>query len=50
MICAEDVVNGKPDPEGYKKAAEKLGVAPEDCVVFEDAPPVFRPGKAWAQR
>ncbi|ADY66409.1 haloacid dehalogenase-like hydrolase [Agrobacterium tumefaciens] len=38
MICAEDVVNGKPDPEGYRKAAAKLGVAPEDCVVFEDAP------------
>ncbi len=38
MICAEDVVNGKPDPEGYRKAAERLGVSAENCVVFEDAP------------
>jgi sugar-phosphatase len=45
MICAEDVVNGKPDPEGYKKAAAKLGVAPEDCVVFEDAPAGIQAGE-----
>lgn len=38
LICAEDVPNGKPDPAGYKLAAEKLGFAPENCVVFEDAP------------
>ncbi|HCD82626.1 MAG TPA: glycerol-3-phosphatase [Agrobacterium sp.] len=46
MICAEDVVNGKPDPEGYKKAAEKLGVAPEDCIVFEDAPAGIQAGES----
>jgi mannitol-1-/sugar-/sorbitol-6-phosphatase len=46
MICAEDVVNGKPDPEGYKKAAEKLGVAPENCVVFEDAPAGIQAGES----
>ncbi|UXS33593.1 HAD family hydrolase [Agrobacterium tumefaciens] len=45
MICAEDVVNGKPDPEGYRKAAEKLGVAPENCVVFEDAPAGIQAGE-----
>ncbi|WP_377297919.1 HAD family hydrolase [Rhizobium sp. SGZ-381] len=38
MICGEDVANGKPDPEGYRTAAERLGFAPERCVVFEDAP------------
>jgi sugar-phosphatase len=37
MITAEDVVAGKPDPQGYLLAAEKLGVAPQQCVVFEDA-------------
>ncbi|MNX72789.1 Phosphorylated carbohydrates phosphatase [compost metagenome] len=45
MICADDVVNGKPDPEGYRKAAERLGVAPESCVVFEDAPAGIQAGE-----
>ncbi|WP_407819700.1 HAD-IA family hydrolase, partial [Staphylococcus aureus] len=45
MICAEDVVNGKPDPEGYRKAAEKLGVSPQDCIVFEDAPAGVQAGE-----
>ena len=38
LICAEDIVNGKPDPSGYILGAEKLGFASSDCVVFEDAP------------
>jgi mannitol-1-/sugar-/sorbitol-6-phosphatase len=38
LICGEDVAHGKPDPEGYAKAARLLGFAPENCVVFEDAP------------
>lgn len=29
---------GKPDPEGYLSAAERLGIDPKDCLVFEDAP------------
>ncbi len=45
MICADDVVNGKPDPEGYRKAAERLGVAPESCIVFEDAPAGIQAGE-----
>jgi beta-phosphoglucomutase family hydrolase len=36
-VTAEDVSRGKPDPEVFLTAAKKLGVAPEDCVVFEDA-------------
>ncbi len=35
---ADDVVNGKPDPEPYLLAAERLGVVAADCLVFEDAP------------
>ena len=37
IVSAEDVVHGKPNPEVFLKAAERLGVAPERCVVFEDA-------------
>jgi sugar-phosphatase len=37
LVTAEDVTAGKPDPQGYLLAAEKLGVLPRDCVVFEDA-------------
>ncbi len=37
-VCtAEDVVHGKPAPDLFLLAAEKLGVPPERCVVFEDA-------------
>lgn len=37
MITAENVRNSKPDPEGFLVAARALGVAPEQCVVFEDS-------------
>ena len=36
-VTAEDVRRGKPDPEVYLKAAERLGVDPAACLVFEDA-------------
>lgn len=38
LIGAEDVVRGKPDPEPYLLAARRLGLAPADCLVFEDSP------------
>ena len=37
LIGAEDVRNGKPDPEVFLTAAAALGVPPERCVVVEDA-------------
>jgi sugar-phosphatase len=37
LVTAEDVENGKPDPEGYLLGAALLGVEPSACVVFEDA-------------
>ena len=37
LISAEDVRNGKPDPEVFLTAAAALGVPPERCVVVEDA-------------
>lgn len=32
------ITRGKPDPEVYLLAADKLGLAPEECIVAEDAP------------
>ncbi|MEX5277926.1 HAD-IA family hydrolase [Kocuria sp. CPCC 205261] len=38
VVAAEDVHQGKPAPEPYLKGAELLGVPPDRCAVFEDAP------------
>jgi sugar-phosphatase len=37
LVTAADVKRGKPHPDPYLLGAERLGFAPEDCVVFEDA-------------
>ena len=37
IVSADDVHRGKPDPEVFLIAASKLGVAPEHCIVVEDA-------------
>lgn len=50
LVCAEDVTLGKPDPEGYRRAAERLGVAPAASVVIEDAPPGLAAGRAAGAR
>jgi haloacid dehalogenase superfamily, subfamily IA, variant 3 with third motif having DD or ED/haloacid dehalogenase superfamily, subfamily IA, variant 1 with third motif having Dx(3-4)D or Dx(3-4)E len=39
MVCADEISNGKPHPEGYLTAAARLAVQPADCVVIEDTPP-----------
>lgn len=39
MVPIDEIENGKPDPEGFLHAAAQLGVAPEECVVFEDTRP-----------
>jgi beta-phosphoglucomutase family hydrolase len=36
LVCAEDYKHGKPAPDCFLMAAERLGVAPSDCLVFED--------------
>jgi sugar-phosphatase len=46
MVNAEDVSRGKPDPEGYRAAARRLGVEPEEALVVEDAPPGLEAGRA----
>jgi beta-phosphoglucomutase len=38
IIGPDDVTECKPHPEVFLKAANQLGISPEDCVVFEDSP------------
>jgi beta-phosphoglucomutase len=37
ITTADDIENGKPDPEIFLRSAEKVGVEPQNCLVFEDA-------------
>lgn len=47
LIITGDVVShSKPDPEGYLKAAEGLGVSPARCAVFEDSMQGVKAGRA----
>jgi mannitol-1-/sugar-/sorbitol-6-phosphatase len=39
LVTAEDVSHGKPAPDCFLLAAKRLGQKPQDCIVFEDAPP-----------
>ena len=38
VVGAADVARGKPHPDVFLLAAERCGVLPENCIVFEDAP------------
>jgi beta-phosphoglucomutase len=38
VVSADDVIESKPHPETYLLAAQKMGMRPEECIVFEDAP------------
>jgi sugar-phosphatase len=42
LVTADDVTQGKPDPEPYKRGAELLHISPAECVVIEDAPAGIR--------
>ena len=46
MIAADDIPNGKPAPDCFLVAAERLGVAAGDCLVFEDAAAGITAGEA----
>lgn len=48
VVCGDDpgIARLKPDPDIYLEAALRLGIPPEDCLVFEDAPAGVLAGKA----
>jgi sugar-phosphatase len=46
MVAGDDVTNGKPAPDCFLLAAERLGQNPADCLVFEDAPAGIRAAEA----
>ncbi|MFF7205187.1 HAD family hydrolase [Streptomyces sp. NPDC008141] len=50
LIAADDITRGKPDPEPFLLGARRLGVRPEGCVVFEDAPAGLTAGRAAGMR
>ncbi len=45
IVAGDEVENGKPDPEIYRAAAEKLAVEPSACLVIEDAPAGIEAGR-----
>lgn len=46
VVTPEDVVHGKPAPDMFLLAAQRMGVPPEQCLVFEDAEPGMRAAEA----
>lgn len=46
ILTSEDFERSKPDPDCYLKAAERLGVSKDDCVVFEDSFNGLKSGRA----
>jgi sugar-phosphatase len=50
LVGADDVVAGKPSPEGYLQAAERLGVDARRCVVIEDTPAGGEAGRSAGAR
>lgn len=49
-VYGEDVIHGKPHPEPFLLAAERLGVDPAECVAFEDTPPGVSSAKEAGMR
>jgi HAD superfamily hydrolase (TIGR01509 family) len=46
VVAGDEVARGKPAPDMFLLAAERLGVAPEACIVVEDSPPGVEAGQA----
>lgn len=50
MVTSEDYEKGKPNPDPFLIAAEKLGVEPKLCIVFEDGEPGVKAAEAAGMR
>lgn len=50
VVHGHEVSRPKPFPDIYLKAAERLGVEPSHCIVFEDSPPGVEAGRAAGMR
>ena len=50
LLAAEDVREGKPAPECYRRAAARLDLDPAECVVVEDTPAGIEAGRAAGAR
>jgi HAD superfamily hydrolase (TIGR01509 family) len=50
IVCAGETPRGKPYPDPFLSAAEKLGVDPKDCLVFEDGDPGVKAAEAAGMR
>ena len=46
LVTVDQISAGKPDPEGYRVAAQRLGIPVAECLVVEDAPVGVRAGRA----
>jgi HAD superfamily hydrolase (TIGR01509 family) len=46
ILTSEDFAKSKPDPDCYLRAAQRFGVSPSDCVVFEDSFNGLKSGRA----
>jgi HAD superfamily hydrolase (TIGR01509 family) len=46
VVTPEDVKHGKPAPDMFLLAAERMGVPPDRCLVFEDAVPGIQAAEA----
>jgi sugar-phosphatase len=46
LVDGSEVTRGEPDPQGYLLAAHRIGAAPSDCLVVQDAPAGIRAGLA----
>jgi sugar-phosphatase len=50
LVTADDVTQGKPHPEPYLSAAERLGIPPPGCLAVEDAPAGVEAARAAEMR
>lgn len=50
LVTAEDTQRGKPDPQVFLVAAERVGVEPAKCVVLEDAPAGVQAARAGGMK